>query len=57
VQRTDVNSFAVSVIDPEYRNAVKNALENGVEIIVMVIEWNKNGEAYFVKDNLYLEIN
>jgi len=41
VQRTDVNRFAVSVIDPEYRNAVKNALENGVEIIVMVVEWNK----------------
>jgi DNA-binding sugar fermentation-stimulating protein len=56
VQRTDVNRFAVSVIDPEYRNAVKNALENGVEIIVMVVEWNKNGEAYFVKDNLNLEI-
>lgn len=55
VQRTDVNRFAVSVIDPEYRNAVKNALENGVEIIVMVIEWNKNGEAYFVKDDLHLE--
>jgi len=57
VQRTDVNRFAVSVIDPEYRIAVKNALENGVEIIVMVVEWNKNGEAYFVKDNLKLEIN
>jgi len=56
VQRTDVNRFAVSVIDPEYRNAVKNALENGVEIIVMVVEWNKKGEAYFVKDNLDLEI-
>jgi len=57
VQRTDVNSFAVSVIDPEYRNAVKNALEYGIEIIVMVIQWNKDGEAYFVKDDLDLEIN
>jgi DNA-binding sugar fermentation-stimulating protein len=54
IQRTDVDKFTISVIDPEYRNAVQLALEAGVEIIVMVIKWDRNGEAHFVKDNLPL---
>jgi len=54
IQRTDVDRFTISVIDPEYREAVKNAIEKGVEIIVMVIEWRRDGTAYFVKDNLLL---
>ena len=52
MQRTDVNRFQVSIIDPEYRKAVKEAIENGVEVITLVIEWNRNGEAYFVRDDL-----
>jgi DNA-binding sugar fermentation-stimulating protein len=52
IQRTDVDKFTISVIDPEYREAVKNALESGVEIITMVVEWRRNGEAYFVRDDL-----
>ncbi len=52
IQRTDVNRFQPSVIDPEYRNAFKEAVESGVEIITMVVGWNKNGEAYFVRDDL-----
>ena len=55
IQRTDVNRFTISVIDPEYKEAVKNAIENGVEIITMVVEWTREGEAYFVKDYLILE--
>jgi DNA-binding sugar fermentation-stimulating protein len=54
IQRTDVERFTISVIDPEYREAVRLALENGVEIITMVIEWTRDGEAYFVKDDLTL---
>lgn len=54
VQRTDIRAFTPSIIDPEYREALKIAFENGVEIIIMVIEWNKNGEAYFITDNLDL---
>jgi DNA-binding sugar fermentation-stimulating protein len=57
IQRTDVDRFTVSVIDPEYRQAVKNAIENGVEIITMVIKWTRDGEAYFVKDDLYLDLD
>jgi len=55
IQRTDVNRFTISVIDQEYKEAVKKAIENGVEIITMVVEWTREGEAYFVKDYLILE--
>jgi len=52
IQRTDVDKFQPSIIDPEYRAAVKNAIDGGVEIITMVVHWTKNGEAYFVRDDL-----
>lgn len=52
IQRTDINRFQVSVIDPEYREAVKDAIENGVEIITLVVRWTQEGEAYFVRDDL-----
>ena len=52
IQRTDVNRFQPSIIDPEYREAVKEALASGVEIITMVVSWNINGEAYFIRDDL-----
>jgi DNA-binding sugar fermentation-stimulating protein len=52
IQRTDVNRFQPSVIDPEYRNAFKEAINAGVEIITMVVSWNRDGEAYFVRDDL-----
>jgi hypothetical protein len=35
-----------------YRNAVKNAIQCGVEIITLVVSWNRNGEVYFVRDDL-----
>ena len=52
IQRTDANRFQPSVIDPEYRDAFKLAVEAGVEIITMVISWNRNGEATFIRDDL-----
>ena len=52
IQRTDVNRFQPSVIDPEYRAAFKEAIETGVEIITMVVSWNRNGEATFIRDDL-----
>ena len=52
IQRTDVDRFQPSIVDPEYREAVKIAIEAGVEIITLVIKWTKNGEAYFVRDDL-----
>jgi len=52
IQRDDVDRFQPSIIDPEYRMAVKEALDAGVEIITLVIKWTRYGEAYFIKDNL-----
>jgi len=56
IQRTDVNRFQPSVIDPEYREAFLKALEAGVEIITMVVRWTREGEAYFVKDDLPISV-
>jgi DNA-binding sugar fermentation-stimulating protein len=52
IQRTDVNRFTISVIDNEYRDAVKKAIECGVEIITLVIEWTRDGHAHFIRDDL-----
>jgi len=52
IQRNDVDRFQISIIDPEYRNAVKHAIDAGVEIITLVVEWTREGEAYFIRDDL-----
>jgi len=52
IQRTDANRFQPSIIDPEYRNAFKEAIDAGVEVITMVVSWNRNGEATFIRDDL-----
>jgi len=56
IQRTDVNRFQPSVIDPEYREAFVQAVKSGVEIITMVVQWTSAGEAYFIKDDLQISI-
>jgi sugar fermentation stimulation protein A len=52
IQRTDVDRFQPSIIDPEYRAAVKDAIDAGVEIITMVVQWTADGAARFVRDDL-----
>ena len=53
VQRTDVSSFQTSVIDPIYKEAVLKASNNGVKILVLQVDWNKEiGKAYFFSNNL-----
>jgi len=52
IQRTDVNRFQPSIIDLEYRGAVKEAIDAGVEIFTMVVKWSRDGEAQFVRDDL-----
>lgn len=52
IQRSDVSSFQPSIVDPEYREAFKTAMESGIEIITMVIQWTIFGEAFLVTDNL-----
>ena len=56
IQRTDVDRFQPSIIDPEYREAFKEAVKSGVEIITMVVQWTREGEAYFIKDDLFINI-
>jgi DNA-binding sugar fermentation-stimulating protein len=52
IQRSDVSCFQPSIIDPCYRQAVKEGIEAGVEIITLVVRWTREGEAYFVRDDL-----
>ena len=52
IQRNDVDRFQPSKIDLTYRNAVKNAIDAGVEIITLVVSWNREGEVYFIRDDL-----
>lgn len=56
IQRTDVASFQPSIIDTQYRQAFYEAIESGVEIITLVVKWNKKGEAYFVMDDLPINL-
>jgi sugar fermentation stimulation protein A len=53
VQRTDVSCFQTSVIDTIYKEAVLKASNNGVKILVLQVDWNKeDGKAYFYSNNL-----
>ena len=56
IQRTDVSSFQPSIIDSKYREAFFEAMDAGVEIVTLVVNWTRNGEAYFVKDNLKINL-
>ena len=52
IQRTDVASFQPSIIDTQYRQSFYEAIESGVEIITLVVKWTREGDAYFVRDDL-----
>ena len=52
IQRTDIDRFQPSIVDPEYREAVRVAVATGIEIITLVVRWSKEGEAYFIRDDL-----
>jgi len=56
IQRTDVSSFQPSIIDTEYREAFFKSMDAGVEIITLIVNWTKEGKAYFVKDNLKINM-
>ena len=52
IQRTDVSSFQASVLDPTYKSAFNEAIKKGVEVIVLVVSWNEQGEASFIRCDL-----
>jgi len=54
IQRDDIDRFTISIIDPEYREAVKYSITQGVEIILLVVKWKENGEAYLLEKDLQL---
>ena len=56
IQRSDVDRFQASNVDPEYAEALKNAMSVGVEVIRMVVHWTRDGQATFVRDDLPLII-
>jgi DNA-binding sugar fermentation-stimulating protein len=56
VQRDDVISFQPSFLDLSYREEVRNAINSGVEIYVIVVKWTREGKAYFIKDDLMINI-
>lgn len=47
VQRTDSGSFQASNIDPIYQKAFYDAIKEGVEVIVLVVKWDVNGNASY----------
>ena len=52
IQRTDSGSFQASNIDPTYKAAFNDALKKGVEVIILMVQWNALGEANFVTCDL-----
>ena len=56
IQRTDSGSFQASNIDPTYKAAFNDALKKGVEVIVLMVQWNANGEANFVTCDLPINL-
>ena len=55
-QKVDAYSISqykmyLNLIAEEYQE-LKEAVDAGVEIITLVINWKSNGEAYFVRDDL-----
>lgn len=56
VQRTDSGSFQASNLDPTYQKAFYDAIREGVEVIVLVVKWDVNGNASYwgtVKTNVF----
>ena len=52
IQRTDVKQFQPSNIDLVYKEAVIDAWKSGVEIKTLQVEWNREGECVFVRNDL-----
>lgn len=56
IPRTDIYSFQPSNVDPIYKEALKTAYENGVEIITLVVEWTPDGRCRFITDDIPINI-
>ena len=56
IQRTDVSSFQASLLDPIYKAAFTDAIRQGVEVIILVVAWNTQGEAHFISCDLPINL-
>lgn len=56
IQRTDVKQFQPSNIDLVYKEAVIDAWKSGVEIKTLQVEWNREGECVFVRNDLPIKL-
>lgn len=56
IQRDDVSSFQPSKIDLFYRKAVQEAVSYGVELMTVVCKWDINGNLYYVKQDLPINV-
>jgi len=56
IQRTDSGSFQASNIDPTYKAAFNDALKKGVEVIILMVKWNIDGEAKFATCDLPINL-
>ena len=56
VQRTDIIYFQTSNIDLIYKKAVQKAWYNGVQIKVLQIKWNEEGEAFLHSTSLPIHL-
>jgi DNA-binding sugar fermentation-stimulating protein len=52
VERTDIDRLEFSAYNYDYRVAVKHAVENGVDIVPLVVSWTREGVAFYVTDKL-----
>lgn len=57
IQRNDVKRFQTSNVDLTYKAAVYQASLNGVEIKTIQVEWTKQGQCYFVRNDLPILLN
>lgn len=52
IQRNDSGYFRPSNDDQIYKDALKKAYDNGVEIIPVSYEWDHNGNCYYIDKNI-----
>ena len=56
IPRTQVDIFEPNKGDPIYRNALKEAHKDGVEIIPLVVQWTRDGQCLFIRDDLPIDL-
>jgi DNA-binding sugar fermentation-stimulating protein len=56
IQRSDANRFQTSNVDLIYKEAVYQAYQSGVEIKTIQVNWNKQGQCHFIRNDLPISL-